>query len=330
MNEPNPIPPIVEFKDRRTGLIVFGVLTLLLGGLCALFVPLMLFGQAMNTKATSVPANFQGLIIIIATYGLLAVALIWLGIGSIQARRWARALLLIFSWSALLIGVVAMVGMGVLLPHITAAIQAAQPAGKPPLPEAAKMMMVIISTVTIGVIYLVLPTVWILFYRSPHVKATCEARDPVPRWTDACPLPVLAVCLWLAPGAVMLLLMPLAYRGVLPFFGTFLSGLPGTLGYFAMAGLWAWSAQALYRLDVRGWWVVVVALGAWFISNALTYSRHDVMEMYSLMGFPEPEIEQLRKMNFLSSNLMTWGSLIFMVPLLGYLIYVKRFFRRSA
>jgi hypothetical protein len=35
----------------------------------------------------------------------LAVALIWLGIGSIKARRWARALLLIFSWSWLVMGV---------------------------------------------------------------------------------------------------------------------------------------------------------------------------------------------------------------------------------
>ena len=61
------------------------------------------------------------------------------------------------------------------------------------------------------------------FYNSRHVKATCERRDPATRWTDACPLPVLGFCLWLLLGVPMLLIMPLAGHGVMPFFGIFLS-----------------------------------------------------------------------------------------------------------
>ena len=109
MNEQNPaITPVEasvlsDYKNRSTGLIIFGILTLLLGGLCALFIPLMLFGQTMAAKAPNAPPpNTAMLLPGLAMYGGLAVALIWLGIGSIKARRWARALLLIFSWTWLI------------------------------------------------------------------------------------------------------------------------------------------------------------------------------------------------------------------------------------
>ena len=206
-------------------------------------------------------------------------------------------------------------------------MQAAQPAGQPELPEAAKVMMMVIPLVFMGVIFLVLPAVWVFFYRSPHVKATCEARDPVPRWTDGCPLPVLAVSLWLAMGVPMMLMMPLAYNSVLPFFGEFLTGMPGALGFLVLAGVWAWCARALYRLDVRGWWVMAVSFCAFTVSHVLTYSRHDVMELYALMGYPEQQMEQIKKFNFITSGWMVWGSLLTMLPIFGYLIYVKKFFR---
>ena len=54
----------------------------------------------------------------------------------------------------------------------------------------------VIALLFLGVFFVILPAVWIFFYKSRQVKATCEARDPVARWTDACPLPVLALCLW--------------------------------------------------------------------------------------------------------------------------------------
>jgi hypothetical protein len=73
--------------------MVFGILTLLLGCLAGLFVPLMLFGQMMAAKAPNAPpTNTAAILPAVVIYGCLAAALIWLGIGSIKARRWARAL----------------------------------------------------------------------------------------------------------------------------------------------------------------------------------------------------------------------------------------------
>ena len=97
MNEPILSVPSLEttaapdYKDRSTGLVVFGILTLLFGCLAGLFVPLMLFGQIMAAKAPNAPpVNHAAMLPGMAVYGLLAVTLIWLGIGSIQKRRWAR------------------------------------------------------------------------------------------------------------------------------------------------------------------------------------------------------------------------------------------------
>src|ERR1017187_4823253 len=200
MNEPSIPPcesaPLPDYKDRSTGLFIFGILTLLLGCLAGLFVPLMLFGQMAAAKVPNAPpVNHASMVPGMAVYGLLAVALIWLGIGSIQARRWARALLLIFSWSWLIFGVL----MTAIMPFVMSKAMANLPpnakTGQPAMPPAAITGMVIGMTLFFFVIFVVVPAVWTFFYNSRHVKATCEARDPVTRWTDACPLPVLPLCL---------------------------------------------------------------------------------------------------------------------------------------
>jgi len=43
---PSPTP----YKDRSAGLVIFGILTVLMGCLAALFIPLMLLGQAAAAK----------------------------------------------------------------------------------------------------------------------------------------------------------------------------------------------------------------------------------------------------------------------------------------
>ncbi len=185
-------------------------------------------------------------------------------------------------------------------------------------------------TATIGVVtYIVIPAILVFFYGSRHVKATCEVRDPVVRWTDRCPLPVLACVLWLVFGAVTMLIAPLAYRGVFPFFGTLLTGPTGSVTYLVLAGLWAYAAWALYHLDRRGWWIIFVALFLFAVSAFITYSRHDVAELHRLMGTPEQQIAELQKVSFLKGKAMAWMTLICTLPFLGYLVYLRKFLRKD-
>ena len=219
MNEQNPEaasiePTVASYKDRSTGLMIFGILTLLLGGLAGLFVPLMLFGQMMAAKAPNAPpVNLSGILLGAGIYGCMAVALIWLGIGSIQKRRWARALLLIFSWSWLVMGIFMTVSMPFFMAKVFANLPANPKTGQPGMPPAAITGMIVFMILFFGVFFVVVPAVWTFFYNSRHVKATCEARDPVTRWTDACPLPVLGFCLWTWLAVPMMLVWPLTGHG---------------------------------------------------------------------------------------------------------------------
>ena len=314
-------PLSVGYKNRSTGLTVFGILTILLGCVCALFVPLMIFSQVMASRATGAPPNFSVILPSLSIYGVLAVALVWLGIGSIKARRWARALLLIFSWSWLITGIVMTVGMTYWLSRILLVDSTGTR-------TAIRMMlfsMLVMSTVAL----VILPSIWTFFYASRHVKATCEARDPVFRWTDACPLPVLACSLWLIFCAPMMLITPLTGHAVIPFFGTFLTGMPGALLYLVGAAVLIYGAWAMYKLNRLGWWLIFAALCAFFISNILTYARHDVTELYRLMNYPEAQITMIQKSGFFTGNRMMWFMLFSTLPFMGYLIFIERFFRRK-
>jgi len=108
------------FKDRKTRLVVFGILQIIFGGLCTLLVPLVILGMIMsatvNKGNAAAGASLRMMIPGILIYLLLAVWFIWMGIGSIRTRRWARALILISSWLWLITGVLGGVFMLVLLP----------------------------------------------------------------------------------------------------------------------------------------------------------------------------------------------------------------------
>jgi len=319
----NATPPPLPYKDRSTGLVVFGICTILLGCLAALCVPLVLFGQAASARAAGTPTPISTLLPVVSIYGVLAVVLVWLGIGSLVARRWARALLLILSWSWLIIGVITSACMVFVLPKILA-----KGAGGQPMPPAAVGIVAAVTAVILGVFFLLLPGVWAFFYQSRHVKATCEARDPVVRWTDACPLPVLGACLWMAFSALMLLLMPLTGHAVIPVFGTFLAGVPGMFCCMVLAVVWGYAAWSLYQLQQRGWWLIVAALCVLPVSALLTYARHDVIEMYRVAGYPETQVEQIKRTGLFTGNALSWIMGLSVLPWVGYLLFLKKFLRR--
>ena len=318
MDDSPAVPPLMEFKDRHTGLIVFGILEILLGCLCALLVPLMIWGQVMSAQATGGAPNFRMAIPGALVYALLAVAFVWLGIGSMRFRRWARALLLILSWSWLGTGVIAMGFLLVLSPKMMVS-----------LPPSAKTVALVVAAVIWTLIFIIVPGVLVVFYQSKHVKATCEARDPVARWTDECPLPVLAVAVWLGFSAAAMLAMPIASNAVLPFFGVLLSGLSGTAACLLLSALWAYLAWAWCRLKPAAWWITLAILLAFSLSSILTFARVDVMEMYRLMGYPPEQMALMEQYSFLTGQTMVWWSAGFMLLMIGYVIWVKRFFRRA-
>jgi hypothetical protein len=320
---PQDIPPLTDYKDRKIGLLVFGILEILLGLMCVLMVGFMVLGQMMLSRT---PGDFNSRMMIpgMLVYIALGAFFVWLGIGSIRCRRWARALLLILAWGWLCIGVITVPVMGFVMPGILAT---SSPNNGQALPQGALVVILVFQLVFMTLLMVAVPGVLVFFYRSRHVKATCETRDPVRRWTDACPLPVLALACFLWLGAASMLVYPLVYGGVLPVFGTIVSGLPGTLLALGLAGLWFWLGQMCYQIKVAGWWALLATLIVFSVSSFITFLHLDIMDLYRKMGFPGAQLDLIRRQGWISSKFMLWSSVAWLVPLLGYLIWVKRFFR---
>jgi hypothetical protein len=335
MNEPNPPPieaipaPAPAYKDRSTGLTIFGILTILLGCLAGLFVLLMLVQMTVVRPAGAPPVSRAPMVPGLVIYGGLAVTLIWLGIGSIQARRWARALLLIFSWSWLIMGVFMTAVMPFFMAKVFANLPPNAKTGQPAMPPGAITAMLIGMTLFFFVFFVLMPALWTFFYKSRHVKATCEARDPATRWTDACPLPVLGFVLWTWLAVPLMLVVPMTGHGVMPFFGQFITGAPNALFCVVIAAVWGTAGWWLYRLDARGWWLILIAMVVFLASALLTYAHHDISEMYQLQGLPQAQIDQIQKMGLFTGNRLGWFSTLFTLPFVGYLLFIKKYLRKA-
>lgn len=325
------VPAELAYKDRSTGLTIYGIVEILLGALAALMIPFMLLGAvfARRLPGGAMPAGTY--VSTICSYSFAAAALVTLGIGSIRARRWARALNLILSWVWLITGVAATVAMTAIMPSVFAASfrqAAAQNPDAPSMPAGVAAVVLTIVIVFASVFLVVLPIAFLLFFHRRDVEETCRRRDSVVRWTDLCPLPVLAVSLLFACGAVYDLLMAVT-TPVMPFFGTYLGGLGAVVALMFVAGIDGFLAISLYRLRVAGWWIALGALGLRLISAVLTLRHADLLQLYAKMGWSETQLQQMSANPVFRSGTMLWWSLAFAVLFLGYLIWIKRYFAAS-
>lgn len=323
------VPESLPFNDRSTGLWIYGIVEIILGGVAALMIPFMLLGAAFSRQVAGGPMPAGSYVNGICSYALVAALLVTLGVGSIRARRWAWALNLILSWVWLIIGVVATVALTVLMPPIFAASfrqAAAQTPNAPPLPTGVLAVILTFVIVFLSIFFVVLPIAFLLFYRRKDVEETCKRRDPVERWTDRCPLPVLAVSLLLGFGAVYCLLMAVT-TPLMPFFGRYLTGMAGAVVLVALAGIDVFLAYALYRLRLAGWWLAVSALVLRLISAILTFRRADLMQAYSKMGWSETRVQQMSaNPAFRGGTIVLWWSVVAMLLFLGYMLWIKRYF----
>ena len=128
----------------------------------------------------------------------------------------------------------------------------------------------------------------------------------------------------------MLLVMPLTGHCVMPFFGMFITGLPGALLCLSLAVIWGYSGWSMYKLESRGWWLILITLGVYMVSGLLTFARHDIVEMYQLLNYSQEQIEQMQKTGLLQGQSMKWMMIYSMLPFLIYLLCIKKFLRRAA
>lgn len=317
-------PPVIGHRDRTTGLVVFGIFEIALAALCLLLVAVMLASLSIVGSMPGRRVEPRAMIPGISLYALAAAAFVWLGIGSIKARRWARALWVCLSAITLCIGAVATPVVWYTTGQFRRALSAQAPSA-----EAVYEITRIVTLLVMSAGFVVIPGALLLFYGSAHVKRTCEAKDPVARWTDRCPLPVLALSLYAAFVAFCSLYM-LSFRGLYPLFGRLVTGPAGYALVILTAAAWFWAARGLYGLKPAAWWGALALAAAVGLSNWLTFWRSDFSELYSQMGLHNSPAAAEVSRALEHSSLLRWSSLINLGPLFVWLLAVRRHFFRPA
>ncbi|MEZ6047561.1 MAG: hypothetical protein R3C11_18665 [Planctomycetaceae bacterium] len=307
------------FKDRKSGLIIFGILQILMGLFCAMLIPLILLSQSV-TPAGNSSTNVRMLVPALGMYSILAVLLVWLGTGSILARRWARALTLVLAWTWLVIGITSMIIMVIFRPFPVANAAPGQQ-----VPPQMYLFFLVVMLGTMGCIYILLPGIFIWFYRSPHVKATCEYHDPHLRWTDRCPLPVLAISLMLGAGAFSMIFSA-SYGFVIPFFGILLKGVVGGILTLGITLLFAYLSWATYKLKIWAWWATLILYVAFGLSSMITFSRLGLMEFYREINLPEEQLRIIEQSGMIERMNMPVMIGVSGVVFIGYLFWIRKYF----
>jgi hypothetical protein len=321
MAVPNDATP--EFKDRTVGLVVFGVVSILIGLFCALLIPLAFLSVALSESTSGVGVDVRSAWAAAAMYGMMAVAFVWLGVGSIRARLWACELLLSLSWIWLLTGICALlIGLFV----VPAAIGEATSASMI-LPELT-MGVIVVTLGVVALVNVVLPGLFVLFYRSPHVAATCRARDPRPQWIDACPRRLLTLTIVWALLAVSVFMMP-AYNFIFSLFGLLLTGAAGAALWTLVLIVCGALALGTCRRAPWAWWGGVGLILAAAVSSVLSVLRYDVAEILALMNLPEEQALMFAGLGLLNGwplaliTAVMWGTfLAYLLALRGYFEFV--------
>ena len=308
-----PPPP----KDQGGLLVVFGTLEILLGVGCAAMALFMLgagiFGPLPGTNVTMLPLG--------ALYFGVALAFVWLGIGAILAKRWARSLNLALSCLVLAAGVA-----GIFNVLLTGGMMGNAMQQTMEMPKQMVIAMQLFMVGTAGCTYIIIPGIGILVFGNPNVRATCERRHPQPAWTDGCPFPVLvlSVACALAPLSVIplfLLITPAA-----PFFGVLIGGLAGALLNVAAVLTMVYLAWASYRRVRAAWWLAVGMIIAGSLTIAITVGRLGMLALYQHASLPKEQMQMMRRMYIHNDGNFVVLALVSGIAALGYLLYVRRYF----
>lgn len=289
----------------RVGLIAFGLVQILTGLVCGLLVLAVIAGAELAQRTAPMRSSVTSAIVV---YGIAAVYFVTVGVGSIRARRWARALSVVVSAIWMAGGVVATLMIMLILPRVMEGL---------PRPTLGFGCAGAVG----AILGIVLPLVLFLFYRLPSVHAAVEARDPKPRWTDRVPLPVLAMVLILLFSAITLLAN--VSNPVLALFGDVVAGAAASLVILTIAVLCTFVAVQLYFLKESGWWTLLILQIAGLLYGAIAIMRSDYQTVAQREGAPAASAVYADPF-FLGALLAAW------LAHFAFLLYLRRFFVAGA
>jgi hypothetical protein len=319
--EPPPNPFIAAAQSRRGLLALFGLIEILIGAASfgLLCVMLILWVFASRLPPDQVPMlGTTNLVLSALLYAGSAAFFVVMGVGTIYARRWARAVMLIVAWPWLLNMVAFLIFLVVMLRPLMAQIQDA--AGAPVSPA-------ILIAIPLGlcVFLTILPLAFIIFYTRPGVRHAFETTDRNPCWTDGRPPSVLAMALimWIVAGGCL----AGVFYGAFALFGTMLIGAPAVVAGVAAAGVCAWLGLGLYRMSFTGWWANLGFAVLLHLSWWMTLSRLGLERILGTAQHDPERMQALRQSGLTALFESPWLVLLSALIWIGVLVGMRRHFR---
>jgi len=313
------------YRDRSAALVVFGIIELLIGTFVALLILLVVvvLVATESIREAETGLDLKTILPSLLIYGLIAMVFIWIGIGSIRARKWARVVMLSLSWLWLITGAAAMVVFWFIMPRYW------DFAGLSDLPGDTVRLVVLTTSLFLGFIYVLLPLAFVLFYRSENVAATCGARDTKPSWVDDCPQGLVNLVVVYGLLAASVLMMP-AYNFLFPFFGVILDGWVGALAWLVVLVVLIYLLRATPRRRFRAWNVAMASSLIMAASSIVAAAAIPFTEWVDRMALPGEQREMVLALWEPGEATMALVSFAFWATWIGYLIYVRRFIEDTA
>ncbi len=348
----SPAMALSDFKPRNGAIIATGILFGLfgltlcgVGAITALQYFLMGTLGGMDPKLEAEMESMRGLmgatsLVNLIFYGGTGVLMIVVAFGCFLFKRWARPFVLTLGWGWLYIGVVmvisivAMMGpMNEFMGRIVSTEGAASTApGAPAVPsmEGFFSIFMVIYLVFLSVFLIVVPGLLLWLNWGTDVRRTLEMRDPQPRWTDRQAAPLIG--LTIASLMAAILSLPSLFLMSQPWMSQFFpSGMLRNL-FFLVPLAWGYVAWGSYRGQFAAWAVAVLMLVAGATMGIFSMQNINWSEVYQQMGMPEKEVALIVPLveQMLSPKRMGILMAMSMLPILGFLIWVLRYFRKPA
>ena len=304
-------------RDRSIGLAVFGVLEIIMGILAFSFA-MFLMVLVSATGIGGMKASHCWI-----TMGFLFYMTGWfcvMGIGSIKALRWARALMLVGSWVTVFFGTLGLALVLHLLPWVYNLL-----ADSGMLSPQMALVALYIGVPVLIVLQLAFPLAAIIFYSLKGVQATCERRNPEPCWSDRCPLPLMAMGFVSALG-ISSLLLGATTNYIVFVFGQVWTGLPGFIVAAIIASACGYVGWGAFTRKMPAWWAAYAIILLTSSSMMLTFAELDMDQLYERMGYSPDQMASLAQLQFFSPAVLTFVSCIWGIMACTYLVWVRHCF----
>jgi len=305
-------------KDRTVGLIVFGTGGVFLGIGCFSVAMLLLIVVSATGLHGMKPIHFwMTMLFLIYLTGWFIVT----GLGSIKARRWARALLLVGAWVAVFFGTLTLALMLYVLPEIFNLLSESRL-----IPPSAAMGILYFSAFVLVVFQVVFPMAGVAFYGLKSVQNTCERRNPDPGWTDRCPLPLLAMSFILILGSLSIFTGATTNYTVF-LFGHVISGFAGLLVMLFISLACGYVGWGAFTRRMHAWWGAYALILLTASSLMLTFSEMDMPNLYAHMGYSADQVHELQNVHLITPVTLTFISCMWGIMACIYLVWVRDSFR---